>query len=305
MLVEGERERRRRHRLARRRLVALGSARLGRRRAARRQLRRHVARRREQQALRVQLERERLGRRVVRARRVGWRRQHRVELPRRRGGLAVDLVELGGKAPALKGERARRPLEAILEARRLQRGAQLANARAERSSSATAVGAGSTTAPALSGARGAALGRAWWRWPRAPAAARAAGLGRRALASARRLGGGVLVAFAVLDGLYGIVGSWFCLARALLHAAGGTLWLVGFAAGCRSGFGHLASGLHIAMISGMPITASASWILAGVNFIDRRRRARRRDARERRARGHTPTDFACACALRPCSKSSI
>ena len=32
-----------------------------------------------------------------------------VEAVRRRGGLAVDLVELGGKAPALKGERARRP----------------------------------------------------------------------------------------------------------------------------------------------------------------------------------------------------
>ena len=84
----------------------------------------------------------------------------------------------------------------------------------------------------------------------------------------------MLVAFAVLDGLYGVVGSWFCFVLlAGLHAvAGGSLWLFGFAAGCRSGFGHLASGLHIAMISGMPITASASWILAGVNFIDRRRR---------------------------------
>ena len=76
----------------------------------------------------------------------------------------------------------------------------------------------------------------------------------------------MLVAFAVLDGLYGVISGWFCLVL-LLHAVGGSLWLFGFAAGARSGFGHFASGPHIAMISGMPITASASWILAGVSFM--------------------------------------
>ena len=120
------------------------------------------------------------------------------ELPRRRGGLAVHLVALGGKAPALRRARAA-AREAILEHDAFSHGAQLR---------VRAPSAARRRPPSEPAARGASLVRRarrrapWaraWRWPRAPAGARA-GRARppRAAPAPVVSEASVLVAFAVL-----------------------------------------------------------------------------------------------------------